>query len=420
MNTRTLGGLGAAAAAMVAMVGLAGEARSDNTAKSTPPVPAALKGPAPVSDPQWESIAESFEGFKADTKPSRDTMMQFPAATEIKELKVVGGQRVTKGQVLVKARDSDILANIAQLKDLAENDNEIRGSEKQAALAQFKFDRLKNSQTYSPTEYQEAQINAEVARVQLDQARRNKIQNEFKLKQSEASYERYYLEAPFDGIIEEVMVELGEGVTEQTKVLHLVNIEKLWLDPYAATPETIKLKLKEGSPAWVLIDMPDAPRLVKGRVLYVSPVADSVSQTRRVRVEMDNPEGWPAGTQARVRFTEPGKEWEKYQAKSSPPAGVSALPSGGFRQVTDLDLSNVLTSAPKDLVWKQADPAAIAEVASCFGSPEPGRSICIGARLLEGWPAINSWPPPVRSDDELFPGAFIPGPPGTKIGEPSK
>jgi multidrug efflux pump subunit AcrA (membrane-fusion protein) len=58
--------------------------------------------------------------------------------------------------------------------------------------------------------------------------------------------------------------------------------------------------------------------------VYVSPVADSVSQTRRVRVEIDNPEGWPAGTQARVRFTEPTGEW-----KSRVPAGGSATPGGG-------------------------------------------------------------------------------------------
>jgi RND family efflux transporter MFP subunit len=330
MSTKTLGGT---AAAILAIVGLSAPARSDNEAKDIPQIQGAA-----VSDQasSWETIAEAFKGAKADTKPSRDTTMQFPAATEIRELECVGGQHVKKGDVLVRARDSDILASIAQQKDLAENTNEIEAAQKQAALAQFKFDRLRNGGTYSPTEYREAEINAEVARVQVEQAKRNKTQNELKLKQAQASYERYYLEAPFDGIVEEVMVELGEGVTEQTKVLHLVNIDKLWLDPYADTAETIRLGLKEGSPAWVLVDMPDSPRLVRGRVLYVSPVADSVSQTRRVRVEIDNPEAWPAGTLARVRFTDPGKGWEKYQSRTS------AQGAAPFRAVTSLDLTGVL------------------------------------------------------------------------------
>src|SRR6202034_2186044 len=102
--------------------------------------------------------------------------------------------------------DADVIAAINQAKDLAENNLEILGQEKQAELAAFKFDRIKGSNNFSPTEFEEARIGAEVARVQADQARKNKIQAELKAKQAEAAYERYYLEAPFDGIIEEVMV----------------------------------------------------------------------------------------------------------------------------------------------------------------------------------------------------------------------
>lgn len=336
MTTRTTGCI--TAAILLAIAGLPAPARSDNQPPTKPQnqgpaaAPASQKAPpppttpaAPPTNPTWDSFAESFGGSKADTRPSRDVTMQFPSATEVREVNAVGGQRVKKGDVLIRARDTDIIAAIAAQKDLAENDLEIQGAGKQAELARFKFERLKNAKTeFSPTEFEEARIGAEVAAVQADQARKNKQQNVLKLKQLEGQYERYWLEAPFDGIIEEVMVEVGEGVTEQTKVLRMVNIEKLWLDPYAATADTIRLNLKEGSPAWVLVEMPDAPRLVQGKVLYVSPVADSVSQTRRVRVEIDNPQGWPAGTQARVRFTEPGTVWQKYTAAS---VGAVAFPS---------------------------------------------------------------------------------------------
>jgi RND family efflux transporter MFP subunit len=472
MNKQTMG----AAAALVALAGLASQAKSDNTPKPASPVQGAPAASAPAKptkpaanpdDSGWESIADAFDGFKADTKPCRDTTMQFPAATEIKEIKAVGGQRVKKGETLIRARDSDILANIAQQKDLAENDNEIKGAEKQAELAQFKFDRLRNGGTYSPTEFREAEINAEVARVNAEQARRNKIQNELKYKQAQASYERYYLEAPFDGIVEEVLVDLGEGVTEQTKVIHVVNIDKLWLDPYASTPQTIRLGLKENSPAWVLVDMPDAPRYIKGRVLYVSPVADSVSQTRRVRVEIDNPEGWPAGTQARVRFTDPGTEWEKYQHKS----GLSSAAPEGPKSVA-VGVSPRNETAGAEEPWKgvtcgitQGPAHAMStdgllggftfdiQIGSEGAAQLSGDHVCgptwsrtsmpvalinladaRGADPWESWrlkdraPLLDSWPSkqiklpvsdPVR-DEQLRSGAAIIGPPGTKIGEPSK
>ena len=319
MTTRTLAGT---AAALLAAAGLCRTATSDNQNQPTPPVrvgtgaiaPNAPKDPgfAPVGS-DWEQVATQFGGSKADTKPSRDVVMQFTFASEVREIAVVGGKKVKRGDVLMRARDADVVAAIATQRDVAENDLEVRGSKLQMDLAKFKFERLKDGGTYSPTEYEEARGAAEVAVVQHDQAKRNKAHQELSLKQAEAQYQRYWLEAPFDGTVEEVLVEVGEGVTEQTKVLRLVNTDKMWLDPYASTSETIRLALKEGSPAWVLIEMPDAPKLVRGKVLYVSPVADSVSQTRRVRVEIENPQQWPAGTQARVRFTEPSGEWDKYK-----------------------------------------------------------------------------------------------------------
>ena len=310
-----------AAVALAAVAGTCRQARSDNTQPPKPATPGSgirisAPPPAPVAaNAEWESLAKSFDGCKADTKPSRDTTMQFSQSTEVREVLVRGGMHVKKGDPLIVARDADIIAAINQQKALAENEYEVRAAEIQREFAEFKFDRIKGSGTFTPTEYQDAWTGVLITRVQVDQAKKKLEQEQLHLKQLQATYERYRLEAPFDGIIEEVMVEVGQGVTEQEKVLRMVNTDKLWLDPYAPTGETIKRGLKEGSAAWVLVELPE-PKVVRGTVVYVSPVADSVSQTRRVRVEIENPLGWPAGTQARVRFTEPSGDWEKYRAET--------------------------------------------------------------------------------------------------------
>ncbi len=322
MTTRTMGGM---AAVLLAAAGLCRGTTSDNQNQVAPAKqPAANTRPAPA-DGDWENIAASFGGSKADTKPSQDVTMQFTFSAEVREINAEGGQTVKKGFVLMRARDAELIAAVARQRDLAANELEIQGTEQQLKNAEFKFNMIEKSGTYAPTEYEDAKNAAVVARIQRDQAKKNKRQQELTLAQAEAQLEKFRLEAPFDGVIEEVMVEVGEGVTEQTKVLRMVNTEKMRLDPYADTRETIRLGLKEGSPAWVLIDMPDAPKLVQGKVLYVSPVADSVSQTRRVRVEIDNPNGWPAGTQARVKFVEPTGDWAKYKTQS-----VSAVTSSPF------------------------------------------------------------------------------------------
>jgi len=102
-----------------------------------------------------------------------------------------------------------------------------------------------------------------------------------------------------------------------------VDISLLWLDASVDTNETINRGLKPGTPAWVLMDLP-SPALVEATVLNISPVADSVSQTRRVRVEIKNSKEWPAGVPSRVRFTEPEPRFAQYKVLG---AGVSVLPS---------------------------------------------------------------------------------------------
>lgn len=278
--------------------------------------------PKPASTEGWEATARKFGGSKADTKPSRDSTMAFTIPAEVRLIQVSGGQTVKKGDLLVRARDTDLVELVKGQRIQAEIEHEIKAGELAAELAELKFTRLKNSGTYSKSEFDELRIQSATAKVQVEQAKSKKAIEERRLAQAEGQLERYRLEAPFDGVIEEVKVEVGQGMKDSEPVVRVVNIDRLWLEAYAPTAETIRLRLKEGSPAWVLVDLPDKPRLVEGKVLYVSPVADSVSQTRRARVEIVNTEGWPAGTQARVRFTDPGSEWASYRAASEGGAGA--------------------------------------------------------------------------------------------------
>lgn len=254
---------------------------------------------------EWESASRAFGGTAAATKPSRDSQMSFPTATEVLEIPVKGGQRVKRGELLIRARDAEIVAAIDQQRALAENNKEIEGAEAQLELAEIRFENLKKAGEFSKEEFDQRRIEAKTARVQRDQAIFNKEQQRLRLAQLEAQYERYRLVAPFDGVVDEITVDAGQGVTEQDKVLRIVNTDRLWLDPAPPTAQTLDLNIQPGSRAWVLVDLPGKPQLVEGRVIEVSAVADSVSLTRRVRVEIENPKGWPAGTQAMVRFEKP-------------------------------------------------------------------------------------------------------------------
>lgn len=282
-----------------------------------------------ATDSAWRQAAARFGGVETFTKPSRDVTMRFSFPTEIREVAVVGGQRVKAGELLIRARDAEIKAALDAQKLRASTDLEVKAAEANFELAKFRYNNLLDASrrgSGTPTELEERRIEQRQAELTLDQARVRFEEAQLTLAQAEGRYESYRLDAPFDGIVEEVMVDVGQGVNEQTPAIRVVNTEKLWLDAFPRTAETVDLGLKEGSPAWVLLDLHGGGRLAEGKVLYVSPVADSVSLTRRVRVEIANPAGLPAGTQALVRFTPPTEgDWPRLEETGGPGAdGVAS------------------------------------------------------------------------------------------------
>lgn len=288
------------------------------------PQPPARAGAA-NAQPTWESISEKFGGTRQETKPCKDVTMAFTIPAEVLEVSVVAGQSVKAGDLLIRARDDEQVAVVAGQKLSAENRNRIKNAELQKELADLMYSRIQeamNKGGANPTELDQRRIEASAANIAVAQETTTHELEKKRLLQAEGLLTRYRLQARFDGVVEDVRVEAGQGVRESDPVLRLVDIKKLRLDPYPPTQETLRLGLKTGAKAWVLVALPDKPLWVEGEVLDVSPVADSVSLTRRVRVEIDNPELWPAGIPAMVRFTPPGPEWDEYKLVPSEPKPV--------------------------------------------------------------------------------------------------
>ncbi len=306
---------------------------------STDAKPLQQGDPVPVS-PRWEAISEAFGGVKSETRPSRDATMSFTFATEVREVHVKGGQRVKRDDPLMRARDDEVVAALEQQRTMAENDLEIQGASAALELAKFRFEQLKRGGTFTPSEFAELEIQAKTAEIQRNLAIFNREQQQHRLRQLEAQSIRYHLTAPFDGVVSQVMVDVGQGVNEQQKLIRIVNTDQLRLDAWAGTEETMRLSLKDGARAWVLVDVPDRPVVAEGRVIEIDPVADSVSQTRRIRVEIDNVAGWPAGTQARVRLAGPPPASGNWAALPARDPHAQALTTPQVEPATALNSSN--------------------------------------------------------------------------------
>ena len=259
-----------------------------------------------------EAVVSRFGGIQTFSKPSRDAVMGFSAPTTVMELMVVGGQRVEEGTILARGQDAEQLAIVKQTKLRAETDAPVRRATKQAELAETEFNKAKQAFDRgggTEIEVDRARLAWEVAKIDLETAEMNMELERVRLEQAEALLARYRIEAPFDGVIDQVIVDKGRSVGDTEPVLRIVDVDPVWIDVPAPTGETLTLGLEPGSPAWVLVEGPEGPVLVEGSVIEVSPVADYASASRRVRVEAPNAEAWPPGLRVWVRFVEPEGEW---------------------------------------------------------------------------------------------------------------
>ncbi|MEQ8316107.1 MAG: efflux RND transporter periplasmic adaptor subunit [Phycisphaerales bacterium] len=256
-------------------------------------------------EPSW---AAEFGGIYHFTQPSKDAMMGFSQPSEVRSVLVSVGDRVEKGDVLVRARDGDIQAAYRLQQRRAKNRFEILAAENRVQLAQIEFDNQQTAQDQgggSTLEYERARASLENAKIELDTANERFIEQGIILERQEADLERFAITAQFDGMVAAIEVTPGQAMQDSEPVLRLVSIDPLQVKVPTPTSTVLAEQLERGDKAWVAVSVAGEPRMFEGTVTEVSPVADFGSDKVWVKVEMPNPDRLLSGLPAWVRFSEP-------------------------------------------------------------------------------------------------------------------
>ncbi|MEO1583969.1 MAG: HlyD family efflux transporter periplasmic adaptor subunit [Planctomycetota bacterium] len=251
---------------------------------------------------------EAF-GVKAVTRPSRDATMGFPFPTSVVDVIATDGMAVSEGQLLIRADDAEAVAAFAIGRIRAVSTLDVDLQVKTLELAEVE---LRATETAfeggggSTIELDRAKLTRDQSEIQLEAAKQRDVEADNQLIQLEARVGDHRLEAPFDGVVDVVFVDVGDSVRDTDPAVRVVSVDPLWID--VATPTAQTLSLGPGDPAWVRVRIGDEPRVLPATIVGISPVADSVTGARRVRVEAPNPDGLPAGLTAFVRFEPPTPE----------------------------------------------------------------------------------------------------------------
>jgi len=276
-------------------------------------------GAQPTPDPetderQIELLGLEFGGSRTFTKPSKDAEIGFQVPTQVMEVPVSGGDRVEEGDLLIRGDDAEEMALLEIQKMRAETDLPVLRAQEQFELAKVEFEMQTEAYENGGATEQEvnrARVNMRIAELDVDQAKQNLEQERLQYERLKARSTRFRLTAPFDGRVASVEASPGDTVQESQPIVRVVRIDPLWIDVNAPVRQTIRMGLSEGDPAWAMVDVATGARVVKGRIIEVSPVAEFASRQRRVRVEIPNPEKWPPGLATWVRFDPPPARWEK-------------------------------------------------------------------------------------------------------------
>jgi HlyD family secretion protein len=254
-------------------------------------------------------VEETVTNSKAGTvKTRREASLSPEMGGRIEELPVKKGDRVHKGQLLLRIAAADLEAEATlQARSL----DAIRAAEREACehaaqsdreatrIARLAEERIVSTdlREKADTERQMAQASCEAAGARIRQA-------EAAVARAKVTLLKTELRAPFAGVVAEISADLGEWIMPSPPglpmpaVLHLMDTDAIYVS--APLDEVDVGKVKVGLPVRVTMDA-YAGRSFPGRVTRVAPyVVDVQQQSRTFEVEVE------LGDQAFARTLPPG------------------------------------------------------------------------------------------------------------------
>lgn len=212
--------------------------------------------------------------ISARTEPNRSVQVAAETDGRIVSITAERGARIHAGQVIARIdmRDRNIQATEAEAL--------VKQREVEYQAAQ----RLRDREFISESQIAQANAALESARAALERIRLDIARTE--------------ITAPFDGIMEEREVELGDFVRIGDPIASLVDLDPLVVVGDVSEREIQELNIGSTGEATLL-----SGEVIKGNVRYVSPVASSTTRTFRVELSIPNPDGlWRAGVSADIHM----------------------------------------------------------------------------------------------------------------------
>jgi cobalt-zinc-cadmium efflux system membrane fusion protein len=210
----------------------------------------------------------------------------------VRQVGKVLGDHVRKGEVMA----------ILESRELADAKAEFLAARERISLARANFmreERLWKEKISSEQEFLQAKQAFAETRINLRSAEQKLHALGFPeasvkelIKQPDASFTRYEIESPFDGVVIEKHIVLGEVLKDDARAYVVADMNSVWVD-ISVYQKDLPF-IREGLPVVISAGqgMPDAT----GTINYMGPLVGQKTRTALARVVLPNPTGqWRPG-----------------------------------------------------------------------------------------------------------------------------
>jgi membrane fusion protein, multidrug efflux system len=326
---------------------------TDGASEATPRELPAVRIRSVVAEPITREIV-----INGKTAPARTVTLRAETSGRVIGLGSERGALVAAGELLVRLDPRERRAMV----DQARASLAMREIEHDAAQ------KLGRKGFQAETKVAEAKANLEAAQAALEHS-------QIELAHTE-------IEAPFDGVLEERPVEIGDFVDIGDPVATVIE-----QDPFLVTGEIAETEIARLRPGMAGSARLVTGQTVEGRLRYVGSRADPGTRTFRVELEVPNPSGrFVAGVSAELRIA-----YDRVAAHRISP-GLLTLNDEGEVGVKAVDADDVVVFHPATVVRAGPDAVWLADL------PERLRLITVGQGFVRAGDRVR--PVPEAAIDE--------------------
>ena len=195
------------------------------------------------------------------TEPDRIATLRSEVKGLVKDVHVQEGERVSKGQKIISLEKSDIVSRLQSAKaTLRQREVELKGAES-----------LKAQGYQSQTALAQATANLEMAKA-------DRVSYQLAVFKSQ-------IIAPFDGIINQRFVEVGDFLKEGDNIAILVD-----LDPLVITANVTEINVQGLKTQQLATGRMVSGDRLQGKIRYISSISEPGTNTFKIEVEVPNPD----------------------------------------------------------------------------------------------------------------------------------